>query len=188
MAKAGAVKSRVASSATRKARAKKSAPATKSKLAKSAKPSKPRPKKLSQTKVTVADDAAASKSKTKKTPARGANGRFAKTGPPSDPAKGQTPRSLILKIYGTIDGELTKLEKQKGSTSQDRERASRALSQITSSLERASDMQRELAKASARGARKTETEALRHAEDMRRQIAERIERLGQDPRFAKPAG
>jgi chromosome segregation ATPase len=100
----------------------------------------------------------------------------------------QTPRALVLKIYKTIDGELTKLEKQKGSTSQDRERASRALSQITSSLERAAEMQRELAKASSRGAKKSEMEALRHAEDMRRQIADRLERLGQSARLGKPAG
>lgn len=153
------------------------------------KTSKPKPRsKPPPTTESAAPGVVAADTKTRKTPPRGANGQFAATGA-SETAKGsQTPRALVLKIYKTIDGELTKLEKQKGSTSQDRERASRALSQITSSLERAAEMQRELAKASSRGAKKSETEALRHAEDMRRQIAERIERLGQSARFGKPAG
>lgn len=45
------------------------------------------------------------------------------------------PRTLVKRIYKTIDRELTKLEDQTGKTSQDRERASRALSQMVSSLE-----------------------------------------------------
>jgi hypothetical protein len=93
------------------------------------------------------------------------------------PASGAKPKALVQRIYNTIDGELTKLEEQTGTSSQDRERASRALSQMVSSLEKAVDMQREIAKSSSAGSRLKQKEALAHAEDLRREIAERLERL-----------
>lgn len=89
-----------------------------------------------------------------------------------------TPSQIVVHAYGTIIGELQKLEQQTGVQSQDRERASRALSQIMSSLDKAIDMQRKLAKAARRGATKANSEALAHAETLRREIADRIERLG----------
>jgi hypothetical protein len=87
------------------------------------------------------------------------------------------PRSLVRRVYNTIDGELTKLEKQKGLTSQDRERASRALSQMVNALEKAVEMQREMTKTKSSGGDARSKEALAHAEDLRREIAERLERL-----------
>ncbi|MBS0251379.1 MAG: hypothetical protein JSR78_09990 [Proteobacteria bacterium] len=88
-----------------------------------------------------------------------------------------TKRSLVQRVYNTIDGELTKLEKQKGLTSQDRERASRALSQMVNALEKAVEMQREMTKRKSVGGSAKSKEALAHAEDLRREIAERLERL-----------
>lgn len=90
---------------------------------------------------------------------------------------GPTQRSLVQRVYNTIDGELTKLEKQKGLTSQDRERASRALSQMVNALEKAVEMQREMTKRKSVGGNAKSKEALAHAEDLRREIAERLERL-----------
>jgi hypothetical protein len=87
------------------------------------------------------------------------------------------PRALVQRVYNTIDGELTKLEKQKGLTSQDRERASRALSQMVNALEKAVEMQRDITKTKASGGDSRNKEALAHAEDLRREIAERLERL-----------
>ena len=60
------------------------------------------------------------------------------------------PRTLVKRVYATIDTELTKLEQQKGASSQDRERASRALSQMVTSLEKAVEMQREITKEQGR--------------------------------------
>jgi hypothetical protein len=91
--------------------------------------------------------------------------------------KARTPIELVRRVYKTIDGELTKLEVQAGDTSQDRERASRALSQMVNSLEKAIEMQREITKDTTKGAAKKNKEELAHAEDLRRAIAERIERL-----------
>ncbi|MBS0233751.1 MAG: hypothetical protein JSR99_09715 [Proteobacteria bacterium] len=88
-----------------------------------------------------------------------------------------TKKSLVQRVYNTIDGELTKLEKQKGLTSQDRERASRALSQMVNALEKAVEMQREMTKTKRSGGDAKSKEALAHAEDLRREIAERLERL-----------
>jgi hypothetical protein len=90
---------------------------------------------------------------------------------------GAKPKALVQRIYNTIDVELTKLEKQKGTSSQDRERASRALSQMVGSLEKAIDMQREMTKRTSKGGGQKDMEALAHAEDLRREIAERLERL-----------
>jgi hypothetical protein len=87
------------------------------------------------------------------------------------------PGALVQRVYNTIDGELTKLEKQKGLTSQDRERASRALSQMVNALEKAVEMQREMTKRKSTGGDAKSKEALAHAEDLRREIAERLERL-----------
>jgi hypothetical protein len=88
-----------------------------------------------------------------------------------------TKKTLVQRVYNTIDGELTKLEKQKGLTSQDRERASRALSQMVNALEKAVEMQREMTKRKTTGGDAKSKEALAHAEDLRREIAERLERL-----------
>jgi hypothetical protein len=87
------------------------------------------------------------------------------------------PNALVQRVYNTIDGELTKLEKQKGLTSQDRERASRALSQMVNALEKAVEMQRDMTKRKPTGGDAKSKEALAHAEDLRREIAERLERL-----------
>jgi hypothetical protein len=87
------------------------------------------------------------------------------------------PGALVQRVYNTIDGELTKLEKQKGLTSQDRERASRALSQMVNALEKAVEMQRDMTKRKPTGGDAKSKEALAHAEDLRREIAERLERL-----------
>lgn len=113
-----------------------------------------------------------------------------KTAPPATggklavkPAARARPLALLQRVYNTIDGELTKLEAQTGVSSQDRERASRALSQMVSSLEKATEMQREISKDKNRGGGAKAKEALRHAEDLRRQIAERLERL----RLKQPA-
>jgi hypothetical protein len=91
--------------------------------------------------------------------------------------KPPTKKSLVQRVYNTIDGELTKLEKQKGLTSQDRERASRALSQMVNALEKAVEMQREMTERKTTGGDAKSKEALAHAEDLRREIAERLERL-----------
>jgi cellobiose-specific phosphotransferase system component IIA len=87
------------------------------------------------------------------------------------------PIVLVQRVYKTIDSELTKLEAQKGVTSQDRERASRALSQMVNSLEKAVEMQREMTKVTSKGSVAKHKEALAHAEDLRREIAQRLERL-----------
>jgi hypothetical protein len=94
------------------------------------------------------------------------------------------PRSLVQRVYNTIDSELTKLEKQKGLTSQDRERASRALSQMVNALEKAVEMQRDITKTKSSGGDARNKEALAHAEDLRREIADRLERLNRK----RPAG
>lgn len=100
----------------------------------------------------------------------------AKSESKSKSASPPKPRALVRRIYKTIDGELTKLEAHRGTSSQDRERASRALSQMVSSLEKAIDMQRDIA-GKGRNKSSKDKEALAHAEDLRRQIAERLERL-----------
>ena len=93
------------------------------------------------------------------------------------PSKRAQPKGLVQRVYNTIDGELSKLEAQIGASSQDRERASRALSQMVSSLEKAVEMQREIAKDATKGGNAKDKEALRHAEDLRQQIADRVEQL-----------
>jgi hypothetical protein len=98
-------------------------------------------------------------------------------GSPEGSRRAPTKKSLVQRVYNTIDGELTKLEKQKGLTSQDRERASRALSQMVNALEKAVEMQREMTKRKTTGGDAKSKEALAHAEDLRREIAERLERL-----------
>jgi hypothetical protein len=98
-------------------------------------------------------------------------------GSPEGSRRAPTKKSLVQRVYNTIDGELTKLEKQKGLTSQDRERASRALSQMVNALEKAVEMRREMTKRKTTGGDAKSKEALAHAEDLRREIAERLERL-----------
>jgi hypothetical protein len=93
-------------------------------------------------------------------------------------AKSVNAKTLVTRIYSTIDKELSKLEQHDGESSQDRERASRALSQMVNSLEKAVDMQREMTKANGRPqVSGKEKEALKHAEELRREIANRLERL-----------
>lgn len=93
-------------------------------------------------------------------------------------ARAVNAKTLVTRIYTTIDKELSKLEQHDGESSQDRERASRALSQMVSSLEKAVDMQREITKAQGRAqASGKDKEALKHAEELRREIADRLERL-----------
>ena len=124
-----------------------------------------------------------SRSKTKaKTPSKktraDAGPDVANTSASSEPKKpAPKPIALVLRLYKTIEGELAKLENQRGTSSQDRERASRALSQTANSMEKAFEMHRVIAKNSKRGDGATNKEALAHAEDLRRQIAERLERL-----------
>jgi hypothetical protein len=93
------------------------------------------------------------------------------------PKKAPREIELLGHVRSTIEGELTKLDRQAGDTSQDRERASRALSQMVNSLEKAIEMQREITNDTTKGAAKKNKEELAHAEDLRRAIAERIERL-----------
>lgn len=100
----------------------------------------------------------------------------------------KNPIALVQRVYATIDGELGKLEKQEGKTSQDRERASRALSQITNSLEKAVEMQRDIKKAMTKASGRHDKEALAHAEDLRRAIAERLERLQRQRSLGKRSG
>lgn len=90
------------------------------------------------------------------------------------------PTGLLKLVYGTIEKELGKLERQDGLESQDRERASRALSQIMNSLEKAVEMQREIAKDEARGGEKKDKDVLKDAEAKRKELAERIARFRAD--------
>lgn len=112
-------------------------------------------------------------------------------GPARAKAKGASkrsavrPKDLVRRIYNTIDKELTKLEGHKGASSQDRERASRALSQMVSSLEKAVEMQRELTKQTTTTVKGRDKEALKHAEELRREIADRLERLHRKRTAAK---
>jgi hypothetical protein len=135
------------------------------------------------TKAAAKSDGDSSKNKPKvKPPAKAAIIKSARRG--AAPAaeslgaiKKSKPNVLVQRVYNTIDGELTKLEKQKGLTSQDRERASRALSQMVNALEKAVEMQRDMTKRKPTGGDAKSKEALAHAEDLRREIAERLERL-----------
>ncbi len=102
--------------------------------------------------------------------------------PPARPRA--KPNALVQRVYNTIDSELSKLEQQKGLTSQDRERASRALSQMVNALEKAVEMQRDIMKSKPAGSDARNKEALAHAEDLRREIADRLERLNRK----RPAG
>jgi hypothetical protein len=136
------------------------------------------------TKTSVADDAQTdakpkqpkSAPKAKRTTSNALGSRLREAESPSAIKKAK-PNALVQRVYNTIDGELTKLEKQKGFTSQDRERASRALSQMVNALEKAVEMQREMTKRKTTGGDAKSKEALAHAEDLRREIAERLERL-----------
>lgn len=92
-------------------------------------------------------------------------------------AKPPKPDVLLQHVFGTIEGELKKLDSHKGASSQDRERASRALTQMVNSLEKAVEMQRDITKAKSKGRGAKDKEALAHADDLRREIAERIEKL-----------
>ncbi len=107
---------------------------------------------------------------------------------PTKNPQSRNPTLLVQRVYNTIDGELTKLEQQTGVSSQDRERASRALAQMVNSLEKAVEMQREMTKATAKGSGTKNKEALAHAEDLRRAIAERLERLQRQRPLGKRSG
>lgn len=99
--------------------------------------------------------------------------------PPSNTPSTPSPKptALLQQVYKTIEGELRKLDDHTGKSSQDRERASRALSQMVNSLEKAIDMQREMTKRTAKGRNAKDKQELAHAEDLRRAIAERLDRL-----------
>lgn len=131
----------------------------------------PKPKPVTKSAASVAKPKA-----TASTPAKAAPARRARAKPPATRMRAK-PNVLVQRVYNTIDGELTKLEKQKGLTSQDRERASRALSQMVNALEKAVEMQRVMTKRKPTGGDAKSKEALAHAEDLRREIAERLERL-----------
>jgi hypothetical protein len=118
-----------------------------------------------------------SKTKTSKTKTSKPGAASSQLPAKEKPKKAPKESDLLGHVRSTIEGELTKLDKQTGDTSQDRERASRALSQMVNSLEKAIDMQREIAKDTTKGAAKKNKEELAHAEDLRRAIAERIEGL-----------
>ncbi len=92
-------------------------------------------------------------------------------------ASDDAPALLVHSVYKTITSELKKLKLQQGDTSQDRERASRALSQMVNSLGKAIDMHREMTKTPANGSGPEQKDQIAHAEDLRREIAERLERL-----------
>ena len=94
-----------------------------------------------------------------------------------------TPTDLVKQVLGTIKTELGKLKGQSGTSSQDRERGSRALSQLMNTLEKAVKMHKKVAK--KRGDGKQDKETLKDAEAMRRQIAERLERLHRERLAAK---
>ena len=87
------------------------------------------------------------------------------------------PPGLVQKFFDAIESELQKLDKQTGNSSQDRERASRTLKQMVSTLEKAHQMHREITKDKSRGGGAKDKELLAHAEDLRQRIAERIKRL-----------
>lgn len=95
------------------------------------------------------------------------------------PAKVAIEIALVQRIYRTLWSELQKLDEQVGSKSQDRERASRALSQLVTSMEKAVNMQKAIEKNKTREDNPKDKEALANAEDLRRKIAERLERLHQ---------
>ena len=118
----------------------------------------------------------AAASRARRSASRVPGGRLTEREPPVAIKKAR-PGALVQRVYNTIDGELTKLEKQKGLASQDRERASRALSQMVNALEKAVEMQREMTKSKRSGGDARSKEALAHAEDLRREIADRLERL-----------
>ncbi|MBS0237294.1 MAG: hypothetical protein JSR89_02590 [Proteobacteria bacterium] len=122
----------------------------------------PKPKPVTKSAASAANPKATASTPAKAAPARRTRAK---------------PDLLVQRVYNTIDGELTKLEKQKGLTSQDRERASRALSQMVNALEKAVEMQRVMTKRKPTGGDAKSKEALAHAEDLRREIAERLERL-----------
>jgi len=126
--------------------------------------------------VTKSAASAAKPKATASAPAKAAPASRTRAKPPATRTRAK-PNALVQRVYNTIDGELTKLEKQKGLTSQDRERASRALSQMVNALEKAVEMQRVMTKRKPTGGDAKSKEALAHAEDLRREIAERLERL-----------
>ena len=106
---------------------------------------------------------------------RTSRAKAAATQPPA--SKSPKPTVLLQHVYKTIEGELHKLDEHTGKSSQDRERASRALSQMVNSLEKAIDMQRDMAKRTKRASSAKDKQELAHAEDLRRTIADRLARL-----------
>ena len=85
------------------------------------------------------------------------------------------PAGLANQMLGAVRIELNKLAGQDGTTSQDRERGSRALMQLMNTLEKAVKMHKKVSKKP--GGNKQHKETLKDAETMRREIAERLERL-----------
>lgn len=85
------------------------------------------------------------------------------------------PADLANQMLGAVRIELDKLKDQDGTTSQDRERGSRALMQLMNTLEKAVKMHKKVSKKP--GGNKQHKETLKDAENLRREIAERIERF-----------
>lgn len=85
--------------------------------------------------------------------------------------------ALVHRFYKSIASQLKKLDEQEGSKSQDRERASRAVSQLATSMEKTVSLHRAIENDKSQGDNPKRREALAHAEDMRRKIAEKLERL-----------
>jgi hypothetical protein len=97
------------------------------------------------------------------------------------------PKGLVQHVFDTLDGELTKLEGQIGETSQDRERASRALSQMVSSLKNTVEMQHEMERRAKRSGKVKDKQEAARAEEKRRELAERIDCLKRKQRARKNA-
>jgi len=85
--------------------------------------------------------------------------------------------ALVHRFYKSIASQLKKLDEQEGTKSQDRERASRAVSQLATSMEKTVSLHRAIENDKSQGDNPKRREALAHAEDMRRKIAEKLERL-----------
>ena len=119
----------------------------------------------------------------KKKPAAKAKAKKSKSG------RAPRPSALVSRVFKTIERELSKLDKQEGNKSQDRERASRALSQMVNSLEKTISMKNAIPNSTARGGsvkdKATNKENLAYAESLRRQIVERLERFNGE---RSPAG
>ena len=109
---------------------------------------------------------------------RNAAGRSAKSNRRQPPRQGRAEADVLLQhVFGTIEGELKKLDSHKGASSQDRERARGRYRKWSTVWRKPSRCNARLPKPTPRGARPRIRKQLAHAEDLRRAIAERLERL-----------